>query len=196
MRAKGLKAREAVLHAASELLEQGEITDLQIREVAKLAGVSLGAPNYYFGSKENLIKEAIADRTQNLLDRWIEVRGSLTISPEQKLRLISKGVGRYYAAHPKICRIRLNNDLFLGHKDELRRRFHAEILLPVSQELSPHKSEEERKLIISVVGDCFDLTFLRVMSGSHDSGLDYFDEENRNKYIDKLVDLAIALLKS
>jgi AcrR family transcriptional regulator len=196
MHTKGLKAREAILRAASELLEEtGEGTNLQIREVAKLAGVSVGAPNYYFGSKENLINEAISARSARVLDRWLAQQGNLNVGLEEKLRIVSKNVGRYYATHPKICRVRLNSDLFLGHEDPMRKRYHDEVLLPLSREMAPHRTEEERKLVINVISDAFDLTFLRAMSGSYDVGFDYRDDEARDRFADRLVDLALELLK-
>ncbi len=197
MSSKGMKAREAVLWAAAELLEKsGEDVDIQIRDIARLAGVSLGVPNYYFGTKENLIKEAMSIRSSKVIDRWVAMNGSLAIGAEEKVRLVSKNLGKYYASHPKICRIRLNSTLFVNDEDPLRRRFRQGILLPLAREIAPHKSEEYKKLVISLLTDSFDITFLRAISGSYDMGFDYFDDENRDRYIDKLVDLAVTLLKS
>jgi AcrR family transcriptional regulator len=197
MSSKGMKAREAVLWAAAELLEKSEDgVDIQIRDVARLAGVSLGIPNYYFGSKENLIREALWIGSSKVIERGFAIHGSLAIGAEEKVRLVSKDVGKYYAAHPKICRVRVNSTLFLSEDDPHRKRHRQGILLPLFKEIAPHKSEEYRKLVISMLADSFDLTFLRAMSGSYDIGFDYFDDESRDRYIDKLVDLALALLKS
>jgi AcrR family transcriptional regulator len=197
MSTKGMKAREAVLWAAAELLEKSdEGVDIQIRDVARLAGVSLGVPNYYFGSKENLIKEAMSATTSKVIDQWFAIDRGLTIGADQKLRLTTKILGKYYASHPKICRLRLSSTLFLNDEDPFRKRYNQSILLPLFREIAPHKSEEYRKLVISLLTDSFILTFLRAISGSYDIGFDYFDDESRDRFVDKLVDLAIALLKS
>jgi AcrR family transcriptional regulator len=197
MSEKGMKAREAVLWAAAELLEKSdEGADFQIRDVAKLAGVSLGVPNYYFGSKENLIKEAMAIRSSKAIDRWFAINSNLTIGAEDKIRMVSKNVGKYYASHPKICRIRLTSTLFLNDEDPFRNKYRHSILLPLSREFAPHKSEEYREMILSLLSDSLDLTFLRALAGTHDVGFDYFDDASRDRHIDKLVDLALVLLKS
>ena len=196
IRSKGQKARTAILKATSELLEKtGEGIDVQIRDVARVAGVSLGAPNYYFGSKENLVKEAVSARTKKVIDRWFDMSGNLNMDAEQKVRLVTKNTARYYASHPQICRVRLNGDLFQGHKDIFRERYHNEILMPLFRELAPQRSEEFLRMAMSVLTDSFDLTFLRVMCGSYDIGFDYFNDQSRDKYVDNLVDLGLNLLK-
>jgi AcrR family transcriptional regulator len=197
MSTKGVKAREAVLRAAAELLEKsGEGADIQIRDIARLAGVSLGVPNYYFGSKKNLIEEAISIRSSKAIDRWFAINSSLAIGAEEKVRMVSKNLGKYYASHPKICSNRLNSTLFLDSEDPFRNKYRMSILLPLAREFAPLKSEEYGKMVISMLSDSFDLTFLRAMSGSYDIGFDFFNDKSRDSYIDKLVNLALAMLKS
>ncbi len=49
--------REKILNAAEVCLRERGLTRLNIRDVAKEAGVSLGSVHYYFASKEHILME-------------------------------------------------------------------------------------------------------------------------------------------
>ena len=53
--------RERVLRAVHELVEEGHVRDVQMKEIADRAGVSLAAIYRYFSSKEHLLAEALVD---------------------------------------------------------------------------------------------------------------------------------------
>jgi AcrR family transcriptional regulator len=56
--------RERVLAAVHELIEEGHVRDLQVKEIAERAGVSFAAIYRYFSSKEHLLAEALVDWAQ------------------------------------------------------------------------------------------------------------------------------------
>jgi AcrR family transcriptional regulator len=56
--------RERVLAAVHELIAEGHVHDVQVREIAERAGVSLAAIYAYFSSKEHLLAEALLDWAQ------------------------------------------------------------------------------------------------------------------------------------
>jgi AcrR family transcriptional regulator len=56
--------RDRVLAAVHELVEEGRVRDLQMKEIADRAGVSLAAIYRYFSSKEHLLAEALLDWAQ------------------------------------------------------------------------------------------------------------------------------------
>jgi len=53
--------RQRVLMAVHELVEQGHVRDIQMKEIGDRAGVSLAAIYRYFSSKEHLLAEALVD---------------------------------------------------------------------------------------------------------------------------------------
>ena len=64
MTPRQLERRERVLAAVHELIEEGHVTDVQVRDIADRAGVSLAAIYAYFSSKEHLLAEALLDWAQ------------------------------------------------------------------------------------------------------------------------------------
>lgn len=60
--------REALLEAAIACLQDKGSADTTARDIAGRAGVSLGAIGYHFGSKDDLLQDALAEAVR----RWLE----------------------------------------------------------------------------------------------------------------------------
>ncbi len=58
--------REALMDATESLLAQRGVAETSARDITKLAGANLGAINYHFGSKDNLVLEVFARRLRPL----------------------------------------------------------------------------------------------------------------------------------
>jgi len=196
MSTKGDKTREAILQATVKLLDEADVfSQLQIRDIAREAGVSDGSPNYYFGSKDNLVSEAVYSNAESWLKWWFRFSSNIELPPEQKIWVLVKNLGNYYSKHPNLVKTSLQNDLFMRYKDCIRSRFITEVLIPLNRELAPHKTEEEIKIIAYTFADTFDLVFLRAVSAHPDPDFDYFNKQNRDKYFDKMIGLQLQLLK-
>lgn len=51
--------KEHIVIATIECIEQKGIQSVTVRDIANKAGINIAAVNYYFGSKDNLLKEAL-----------------------------------------------------------------------------------------------------------------------------------------
>ncbi|KAF0817313.1 TetR/AcrR family transcriptional regulator [Cytobacillus sp. AMY 15.2] len=51
--------KKAIENAAFQLLNEGGVKDLKVRDIAKCAGTSPASIYNYYGSKENLIVESL-----------------------------------------------------------------------------------------------------------------------------------------
>lgn len=54
-----LSTKDKILHKTLDLIKKDGIENITIRKIAKEADVNIALINYYFGSKDNLINEAI-----------------------------------------------------------------------------------------------------------------------------------------
>ncbi len=84
--------RETLLQATATVLETRGTEGLTLREVAKVAGVSHGAPYHHFGSLEALLA-AVAERAFNHLGDALE-QASLVSNTQERLLAIN---GAYVA---------------------------------------------------------------------------------------------------
>ena len=83
--------RRRVIAAARELVAAGRVRDVQVKEIAEVAGVSLAAIYRYFSSKEHLMAEALLDWAQGLTAR----RAAAPPGAETFARLVRRGVSAY-----------------------------------------------------------------------------------------------------
>ena len=88
-RRDGLSTRGAVLEAAGRVFAERGFAEATGKEICEAAGASLTAVNYYFGSKEGLYEEVLAEAHRQILslDDWESVIDS-DISSEEKMRLV------------------------------------------------------------------------------------------------------------
>ena len=117
--------REHILLVSEELFAGKGFDGTSVRDIAQLAGVNLAMISYYFGSKENLLKELIEYRFSYTVSLLEEKTNDLLHSPWEKIEwLIDFYVERI-----------INN-----------RRFHSIL----TQEYNTGRSEEIKELITSI----------------------------------------------
>jgi TetR/AcrR family transcriptional regulator, cholesterol catabolism regulator len=69
MTPRQLERRRRVIAAVQELVEEGRVRDLQVKEIGERAGVSLAAIYRYFSSKEHILAEALLEWARRFTDR-------------------------------------------------------------------------------------------------------------------------------
>lgn len=114
--------REHLLLVAEELFSEKGFDGTSVRDIAQAADVNLAMINYYFGSKELLLKALLEFRFGDSFVQIEEMEKNPQLSPMEKIEKISL----YYV------------DKFIGN-----RRFHD----IVSREVSSNRSQEVKDLI-------------------------------------------------
>ena len=95
MTPRQLERRRRVVGAVHELVEEGRVRDLQVKEIGERAGVSLAAIYRYFSSKEHLLAEALLDWAQRFTVR----RRAAVPGPDDFAATVRRGV-EAYRRHP------------------------------------------------------------------------------------------------
>ena len=96
--------RAALLSAALDLLHEEGIEALSLREVARRAGVSPGAPYHHFKSKGDLVCELAKERLEHLdVVSRKALEGLKT--PQERLKAIGVAYVMYAVKHPAEFRL-------------------------------------------------------------------------------------------
>lgn len=115
-----------IIESTIRLIEEKPSGEPGVREIASAAGTSLGLINYYFGSRERLIREAvrfhinthvilpyspdaIPPDTKMIPDTKMSP-GTKT-HPVHRMSMVILGVLNYIMEHPKLARASILNDL-------------------------------------------------------------------------------------
>ena len=94
--------RDALVEAATELLEEGGVAAVTLREVGHRAGVSHNAPYKHFADKEELLAAVVARDLSRQAVSGRKLRGA---SPVETAKLMLVGYIRHAQAHPEIFRL-------------------------------------------------------------------------------------------
>ncbi len=90
-------ARAQLLHAASQIMRDGDTIDLSLSELSLRAGLNSALVKYYFGNKSGLML-ALLDRDMGNIVTGLAALIAKDMPPEEKLRRhISAVIDTYYA---------------------------------------------------------------------------------------------------
>lgn len=92
------ETKAALLEAAKQLVTERGYAGTSVRELAAAAGTNLGAVNYHFGSRENLLNEALLEFFKEWAGRSAEVDVDPEAEPLKQLAERSRPVVEGIAA--------------------------------------------------------------------------------------------------
>jgi AcrR family transcriptional regulator len=132
--------REALLDAAEALLPKHGPEGLTLREVARQAGVSHGAPYHHFESREALLAAVAQRGFQGLGEAMLAAAGA---TPRDRLIAICAAYVDFAALHPTRFRLMFGpllaaKSLYPGLKDAGEHSFF--VLLEASQAVAPQEA--------------------------------------------------------
>jgi AcrR family transcriptional regulator len=93
--------RELILNAAQNCLKDRGLKGLNIRDVAKEAGVSLGSVHYYFASKEEILVEIFRQFVQRVSEATLS--GTPDADPRQVITDLLDGYFDELSKDPATC---------------------------------------------------------------------------------------------
>lgn len=184
---KSLSTKEKILMSAEKLLNEKDVWQISMADVAKEAGVAVGLINYHFNSKEKLIYCTIEFYILKIIAQDSESINSIDLNPKQQLLVSLKGFGDFLAVHSKMCRLYFINTLEKENKSSISKMGY-EYYIPVLQKLYPDKSNEDLIFMIYPIVCSIQMMFLNSEPFKKVTGLDFFCVEDRHIMINKLVD--------
>jgi AcrR family transcriptional regulator len=98
--------RDRIVRAAITLLEHGEYDEIQMRDVARDAGVALGTVYRYFTSKEHLYAAALLEWAATFPTREQSKRAGGR-SDEAQLRALMRRSVRAFERYPQMMRVEI-----------------------------------------------------------------------------------------
>ena len=144
-----LTALSVVLAAEKLLLERG-YHNFSLRRVARAAGVTLGNLQYYFPSKDLLIKVMLDNIIQRYLDRFEQIRAQAGKDPEAQFKaivsLIIKDLNskRTTVFFPELWALSNHDEQVIKLMDSMYEKYRA-ILIEVMALMNADLSEDQLK---------------------------------------------------
>ena len=157
------RSREQILDAAESVFAQKGYEATSLQEVGLKAGLSRGAPGYFFGSKADLYQTVLERSSAEALDAVRTGRARALASGEPAERVLTGTVADYFdffAARPNFVRLieweALSDERYLASSPP-HIRVAQEALAAMSAELGlgPAQSDEARQLLLSIISLCW-----------------------------------------
>lgn len=183
---KSILTKENIILAVIRLLEDKDIDEVSISDIAKEAEVAVGLINYHFKSKEKLLEVAIEYFVNETIKKESNAVTAMKLDTEGRLRSSIKGYADFLAKHRKMCRLyflnSLNNEMLVEST-----KLGFEYYVPILKELLNEEDECEIVLIIYQIINTVQMTFLRNEMLKITIKLDFFCKKDRDKLVDKLI---------
>ena len=199
--------RQRILHSAVELLREARDADsVSIRAIAERADVSVGMANYHFGTKDNLIELAVQTYIGSVIrgqdpdaPAGAEAAGTQSKEPpRQAMKRRLRAAARFVAAHPGISRVSILRDIRQGHpgdnSSDIAEGVYRQLQVARSEAVGADASDESELRVRALMQvAAVQHMFMRAAVIRETTGLDFHDEEQRERMMDIIVDTVLGL---
>jgi AcrR family transcriptional regulator len=184
MNDKDLETKERLIQVTIELLDQvDDVNDITVRQIAERAEVGIGSINYHFQSKDNLLNEAVMRVVGDVAASWYQPFQHQEVDPVTRLRQLFKESSKIVALYPKLSQVSVSHALLQSDFDV------ASLIIPLLREIfGERKTETELRLISFQLVVSTQVAYMRADAFRRYSGIDVFDDMEREAVIDILVD--------
>lgn len=187
--------KKRIIGAALRIIASEGFHKITIRKIASLAGVNVAAVNYHFGSKEQLINEALHNITQQLINTFKVLRQS-DMDVEERLRTFLNAYASVITRYPDVIKNFIMQSITdYGISGEYESFIQAEgyaLIKNTIREIKPQDNECMIEMRIMQMMGSMAFPILVANRSIALKGFDYSHHEVRAQY----VDIMLSCIKS
>jgi len=105
-----LSTKEKIIKVTMEIIAAEGFQNVTVRKITSRAGVNLAAVNYYFGSKDAVINEALITVTLQLKNAFLHLKDE-KFEPQARLALFLKDYAEVLFKYPDIIKIIIDQNI-------------------------------------------------------------------------------------
>jgi len=189
MTSKDSDTKNKIIEVTINLIkEKKDVNKITIRRIAKEAEVATSMINYHFQTKVNLINKAVESYISNIINNAAEQFQDKDFSPEEKVRKRLKQAAKFLAKNPGIARVSILNDLNRGDESDNSSQLLYSISAQLREVYGSKKDELDLKILAEQQLATVQHIFLRADIFKKVTGLDFYDDQERDELMDKVLD--------
>lgn len=181
-------ARDRIISATLDIIGNEGFQSVTVRKIAAVAGVNIAAVNYYFGSKDNVVNEALKYMSE-IINSSFNYLDDMSVSPEMRLRNFLRNYSDIMLTHPDVFRNYISQSMLKLEieKDDFLKDARFDKVKNTLEEIRKFQCEKEVVMrILQIIGS---LAFSVVMGSKIKKlyGIDYSEKEVRYEYVELLL---------
>lgn len=171
------------------LLTSNDVTQITARQIIAEARINLAMINYCFKSKEALMNIAIGRIISNSANSFMTVNDN-RITPKERLRRMLYNLCEITVSYSQFTKISIPYILLQGEITQA-----LDVLPIIKEHFCNKKNDVECRIIAYQMVSFMQLIFLRSEDFLKYSGINIFNAEQRNKFIDMQLNLFLGVEK-
>lgn len=189
MTKKELDTKDKIIDATIKLIrEEMDVNKITVRGIAREAGVTKSVINYHFDSKDSLIHLAVQSYIGTVISQGDEKLIKIDLKPEERLRIRFKQAAAFLASNPGVSRVSILSDLKnANEKDNSSQSLHS-IFTQLKDIYGGQKDDVDLKIKAQQMLASLQEVFLRADVFNEQTGIDYYNEKERNSLVDIIID--------
>lgn len=191
-----IDTKELIINETIKLIKDKKDADkISMRSIAKNADIAVSVINYHFQTKANLIDKAVQTYVRNVIKNSNQRHSSMDLKPEQRIRSGINSAANFLAENPGISRVSILNGLKDGRIGDNSDQMYRSILSQLKNYFNDQYDEITIKILAQQQLSALQQIFLRYEVFKEQTELDFFNEKDRKKITETIVDTFIGKLK-
>lgn len=185
---KSEQTKENIIHQTILLIEEnkGNITDITIRKIAERAQVGIGLINHYFFSKDNLIEVCIQRIISNVVLSF-NIDDCVEKDPKDVTKYVARQVVDFLIVNREIAKVSILGNLNYPKEKDNTINTAFGFAYCMSGGVNPEKHLKKAFILVAILQE----SFLRKDLLNNEIGVDFFDKNHRDTYINELVNMVM-----
>jgi AcrR family transcriptional regulator len=189
------KVEEKIIEAAIECIEKFGIQDTTNRKIAEIAGINSAAINYYFRSKDVLIRRVMEVTLDNAFD-WKDFSKNEGLPPKEKTIAIFEELVSGGIQYPGLTRAHFYELVTGGNYDALVVERFNDFVIDLSNDLEKSAikmDKEQLNLACMQISSAVMMMILTPSVFKKKFNFDLHNEQHRKQFITNLVDRLLTV---
>jgi AcrR family transcriptional regulator len=181
---KSDRTKENIIQQTIALIREsnGAVEDITIRGIAQRAGVGVGLVNHYFQSKDHLIEVCVQTIIGGVIRSF---RPELpSEDPLEVTKVVAKQVMDFLMDNQEVSRVSILGDM----KQPAVADNTMKTVAGFAARLSGGQAAQEHRLYAFMITAVLQCAFLRKETLKDSLGVDFYDKQQRDSFIDDLVE--------
>jgi len=167
------------------LNKQEDLTLLTVRQIAKMADVNIALINYYFGSKDLLIQEAVSTVMESYTTSLFQNQQG--VSSKQRIIDFVINIGDFSFQNYYLSKFAIQHDMLSGSTSTS-----SILMIPLREYYKNSKNDLELKLLSLQIIVPIQSIFLHADKISGFLYVDIFNKKSRDQIVKQIIDNVLA----